>query len=133
MIFFIWRKNYVSFSRYLDFFVFVKSKDFKICDIIIDIDLWLPQNVRIFVNCWLKLVSFLPDFPWPRCKGMQKSNSQNLCSHYYPRHISWWQYRAGYRKHGLLKGAKIFIRQLYALKTLLFQKNMEAWCEHSSS
>ena len=31
----IWRKNNVSFSRYLDFYVFVKSADFKICDVII--------------------------------------------------------------------------------------------------
>ena len=30
MIFFIWRKN-VSFLRYLDFCVFVKSTNFKIC------------------------------------------------------------------------------------------------------
>ena len=36
MIFFIWRKN-VLFSRYLDFCIFVKSTDFKICDVIIDI------------------------------------------------------------------------------------------------
>ena len=33
MIFFIWRKN-VSFTRYLDFCVFVKSTYFKICDVI---------------------------------------------------------------------------------------------------
>ena len=32
--FFIWRKN-VSFSKYLDFRVFVKSTDFKICDVFI--------------------------------------------------------------------------------------------------
>ena len=31
---FIWRKN-VSFSKYLDFRVFVKSTDFKICDVFI--------------------------------------------------------------------------------------------------
>ena len=34
MNFFIWRKNTVSFSRYLDFSVFVKCTDFKICDVI---------------------------------------------------------------------------------------------------
>ena len=33
MIFFIWRKNGVSFSRYLDFCIFVKSTDFKIGDV----------------------------------------------------------------------------------------------------
>ena len=30
MNFFIWRKNDVSFSTYLDFYVFVKSSDFKV-------------------------------------------------------------------------------------------------------
>ena len=30
-------KNSVSFSKYLDFCVFVKSIDFKICDVIIGI------------------------------------------------------------------------------------------------
>ena len=34
---FIWNKNNVSFSRYLDFCVFLKSADFKICDVIISI------------------------------------------------------------------------------------------------
>ena len=37
MNFFIWSKNNVLLSRYLDFFVFVKSTDFKICDVIISI------------------------------------------------------------------------------------------------
>ena len=37
MNFFIWNKNNISFSRYLDFRVFVKSTDFKICDVIISI------------------------------------------------------------------------------------------------
>ena len=32
-----WRKNDVSFSRYLDFCDFVKSANFKICDVIKDI------------------------------------------------------------------------------------------------
>ena len=32
---FIWRKNN-SFLRYLDFCAFVESKNFKICDVIID-------------------------------------------------------------------------------------------------
>ena len=34
MIFFIWRKNNLLFSKYLDFCVFVKSIDYKICDVI---------------------------------------------------------------------------------------------------
>ena len=33
---FIWRKNNVSFSRYLDFFIFVKFTDFKVSDAIVD-------------------------------------------------------------------------------------------------
>ena len=37
MNFFIWRNNNVSFLRYLDFCVFVKSTDFKIRGIIISI------------------------------------------------------------------------------------------------
>ena len=36
-IFLIWRKNNISFSRYLDFYAFVKCTDFKICDVIIGI------------------------------------------------------------------------------------------------
>ena len=35
--FLIWRKNDILFSRYLDFCAFVKSTDFKICDIIVGI------------------------------------------------------------------------------------------------
>ena len=35
--FFIWSKNNVSFTRYLNFCVFVKSTHFKICDVIINI------------------------------------------------------------------------------------------------
>ena len=37
MNFFIWNKNNVSFSRYLDFCVSVKSTNFKICDVMISI------------------------------------------------------------------------------------------------
>ena len=37
MNFFIWRKNHVLFSRYRDFCVFVKSADFKIRDLIMNI------------------------------------------------------------------------------------------------
>ena len=33
--FLIWRKDNILFSRYLDFCAFLKSTDFKICDIII--------------------------------------------------------------------------------------------------
>ena len=33
---FIWGKN-VSFARYLDFYIFVKSGDFKIGDVIVSI------------------------------------------------------------------------------------------------
>ena len=40
MIFFIWSKNNVSFSRFLDFCAFVKSTDFKVCDVIISIATW---------------------------------------------------------------------------------------------
>ena len=35
-LFLIWRKN-ISFSKYLDFCTFMKSTDFKICDVIISI------------------------------------------------------------------------------------------------
>ena len=37
MNFFVWSKNNVLFTRYLDFCVFVKSTDIKICDFIISI------------------------------------------------------------------------------------------------
>ena len=34
---FIWSKNNISFTRYLDFCVYVKPTNFKICDVIISI------------------------------------------------------------------------------------------------
>ena len=37
MIFFIWRKNNVSASRYRSFCVFLKPEDLKICDVIISV------------------------------------------------------------------------------------------------
>ena len=36
--FLIWRKNYASFSRYFDFSFFDGSTNFKICNVIIDIE-----------------------------------------------------------------------------------------------
>ena len=39
MKFFIWNKNNVSFWRYLNFCIFVKFTDFKICDVIINMAL----------------------------------------------------------------------------------------------
>ena len=36
-IFLFEEKNNISFSRYLDYFAFVKWEDFKICDVIIGI------------------------------------------------------------------------------------------------
>ena len=77
MNFFIWRIN-VSFSKYLDFCVIMKSRNFSVCDFIIDIatewklDFWLflldPKNsllekcpdtefflVRIFLHSdWIR-------------------------------------------------------------------------------
>ena len=51
MIFFIWRKNNVSLLRYLDFYVFVKSTNFKICDVIIGITTyWKLHLCIIFFN-----------------------------------------------------------------------------------
>ena len=57
MNFFIWRKNNVLFSRYIDFCVFVKSTNFKICDVIIDIAdngsyvfaycFWILRNIKM--------------------------------------------------------------------------------------
>ena len=37
MIFFTWRRNALSPPKYLDFCIFMKSTNFKICDVIIDI------------------------------------------------------------------------------------------------
>ena len=48
MNFFIWRKN-VSFSRYLVFCVFIKSTNFKICDVIIDIAAWWKLHFCLFL------------------------------------------------------------------------------------
>ena len=49
MNFFIWRKNYASFSEYLDFCVFDKSTNFKICDVIIDITAHYNVHFRLFL------------------------------------------------------------------------------------
>ena len=46
---FIWRKNNVLFSRYLDFCVFEKSIDFKICDVTIDIATQWKLHLRLFL------------------------------------------------------------------------------------
>ena len=46
MIFLFEEKNNVSFSRYLDFCVFVKCTDFKICGVIISID---TLNLGLFL------------------------------------------------------------------------------------
>ena len=62
MTFFIWRKSNVSFSRYLHFCVFVKSTDFKICDVIVGIaKLWKLHLYLFLLNStyfqndiWLK-------------------------------------------------------------------------------
>ena len=61
MIFFLWIKNTVSFSRYQDFCFFVKPTDFKICNVIISIaaqcklDLCFfllnPKSYQILVCC----------------------------------------------------------------------------------
>ena len=48
MNFFIWNKNNVSFSRYLDFRVFVKSTNFKICDVIISTAAWWSYTYNYF-------------------------------------------------------------------------------------
>ena len=47
--FFIWRESDVSFSRYLDFCAFMKSTNFKICDVIIDIAPWWKLHLRLFL------------------------------------------------------------------------------------
>ena len=49
MIFFYLNKKYVSFSRFLDFCVFVKSTHFKICDVIISIDTQWKLHLRLFL------------------------------------------------------------------------------------
>ena len=50
--FFIWGKNNVSLSRCGDFCVFVRPRDFKICDIIISIMqvtyfFWIPSSIKL--------------------------------------------------------------------------------------
>ena len=58
--FFIWRKNYIFFSRYLDLSVFHKSTNFKIYDVIIDITayqktcflLFLLNAIKYEVETW---------------------------------------------------------------------------------
>ena len=49
MIFFIWRKNKVSFLRYRDFCVFVKPADFKIFDVIISIGASYKLHLCLFL------------------------------------------------------------------------------------
>ena len=48
MSFFIWRKD-VLFSRYLDFRVFVKFTNFKVCDVITDIAAWWKLHFCLFL------------------------------------------------------------------------------------
>ena len=49
MNFFIWRKNNLSFSRYQDFWVFMKPADFNICGIIISIAASCKLQLRLFL------------------------------------------------------------------------------------
>ena len=49
MNFFIWNKNNVSFSKYLDFCVFVKSRNFEICDVIISIATYRKLHLYLFI------------------------------------------------------------------------------------
>ena len=49
MGFFIWTKSNVSFSRYRDFCVFVKCKDFKICYVIISIATSWKLHLYLFL------------------------------------------------------------------------------------
>ena len=50
MIFFTWRKNAVSLQKYLDFCTFMKSTNFKICDVIIDIAAKWELHFCLFFN-----------------------------------------------------------------------------------
>ena len=49
MKFFIWRKNNVSFSKFLNFCVFMKYTDFKICDVIISIAMQCKLHLCLFL------------------------------------------------------------------------------------
>ena len=49
MDFFILRKNKVSFYRYLDFEVFVRSPNFKFCDAIIDVTAYEKLHFWLFL------------------------------------------------------------------------------------
>ena len=60
MNFFIWRKNNISFLRYRDFCVFVKSTDFKIREIIISIARQRKLHLCLFLlNSKWNLVKYL--------------------------------------------------------------------------
>ena len=52
--FFLFKKNNVSFSRYLDFCIFVKSTDLKICDAIIGISSQWKLYLCVFLLNLLK-------------------------------------------------------------------------------
>ena len=69
--FFIWRKNSVLFSRYLDFSVVVKSTNCKICDVTIDMRIkmkfglilvYLITNISnlFLAQCWGQETNFRP-------------------------------------------------------------------------
>ena len=73
MNFFIWRKNNVSFLRYLDFCVYVKSTNFQICDVIIGIAtkwklrLWILSTIKMkFGQILLFCRTHISNMFWPK-------------------------------------------------------------------
>ena len=85
MNFFIWRKNNVSFSIYLDLCVLEKSTNFKICDVIIGIATKWKLRLCLFLlnpmcyqnEIWSILVCCLTNISnmfLVRCKRLESSS-----------------------------------------------------------
>ena len=88
MIFFIWRKDNVLFSRYLYFHVFAKPTDFKICDVIRCIATWWKLHFCLFL--------LNPKYykkSWSNtCVLYEKHFSHGFCSMFGAVFISLWDF-----------------------------------------
>ena len=95
------------------------------------------RMVRDFMNSWFELVVPLLDFSWTRYEGRQeKNNSHNLQNSGFP-NISTSGIPANSNRElatgnmDFLKSVRFFMKQSYALKTFLFQKNISCKLDDS--
>ena len=84
MNFFIWRKNNFSFSRCLDFCIFGKSTNLKICGVIIDIFgsytfayfFWVLSTIKMkFGQILVYLIANISDIFFAHCWRLENSST----------------------------------------------------------